>query len=94
MLRIIYDDLEFFNCAIEYECIDYCDYINKKYFYADGYCLDKYSACIKFVDYILEKCDSLNINKSNIKIFKFEEKMEVLKSLINRKREEEEFDFE
>lgn len=85
--KIQYDELEFFTCKIAYERIDYFDYINKVYFYSDGYYPEKYTECIEFVNYILNKCRILNMEKVGMKLFKEEERKNIMIDLIKEKIE-------
>ena len=85
--NIKYDDLEFFSCAFSEESIDCCDYINKNYFYCDDYYLEKYSQFIELINYILKKSNILNMKNVNLKSFRKEEKLELMKKLIIKKIE-------
>lgn len=83
--NIDYDKLEYFSSKLSEESVDYCDYINKKYFYCDKYCPEEYSKCIEMVDFILRECEILNMEKTNFKIFKEKEKQNIMKELIKYK---------
>ena len=84
-----YDDLEYFTYTKSIESIDYCDYINKKYFFCDEYCPKKYMACVKIVEEIIQKCNILNLDKLNIKFFEDEEKVKIMKKLLDEAIEDD-----
>ena len=85
--KIQYDKLEFFTCKTASESIDYFDYINKINFYSDRYYLEKYTECIKFIEYILNECKILNMEKLGMKPFKEEERNGIMINLIKEKIE-------
>lgn len=84
---IKYDELEYFTCALGGKKIDYFDYTNKVYFYCDRYYPEKYKVCIDFVNYILDECNILNMERADLKLFKEEEIEKIMIELIKEKIE-------
>lgn len=80
---IEYDDLEYFTYKKSIESIDYCDYINKKYFFCDEYCPKKYMPCVKLVEEIIKKCQIINLDKINIKSFEDSERTKIMRRLLD-----------
>lgn len=84
-----YDDLEYFTYTKSIESIDYCDYINRRYFFCDEYCSKKYMACVKIVEEIIQKCNILNLDRLNIKFFEDEEKTKIMRKLLDEAIEDD-----
>lgn len=80
--NIKYDDIEYFTYKKGTESIDYCDYVNKKYFYCDVYCLEKYKPCIELVEKIIKKCNILNLSELKFQYFKENERTKIMEKLI------------
>ena len=83
--KIEYDISEYFTCTIEFEKVDYFDYINDINFYCDKYYLEKYKPCIEFINYILKKCNVFKKGEISLKSFNKEEKQNIMIELIKRK---------
>ena len=86
---IEYNDLEYFTYKKSIESIDYCDYINKKYFFCDEYCSEEYRPCVELVEKIIQKCNIINLEKLNIKYFEPIEKTKIMRRLIDEALEDD-----
>ena len=85
--NIKYNNSEYFTCALGGKMIDYFDYTNKVYFYCDRYYPEKYKDCIDFVNYILDKCNILNMERADLIPFKEENREKIMIELIKEKIE-------
>lgn len=81
---IDYNELEYFINEDSYETIDYYDFVNKKYFYCDDYCLEKYKLCIELVEKIILNCNILNFTKLKFKYFVEDEREGILEKLFEK----------
>lgn len=88
--NIDYDkyDMDYFSYKYAEENLDYFDFVNKRYFFCDEYCLEKYKPCVEVVDSIIKKCNILNLEGCNIKFFKPEETDSIMQELIDKEIEE------
>lgn len=86
--NIDYDNLEYFTYIKSNESIDYFDFVNKKYFYCDMYCLEKYKPCIELIEKIINKCEILNLNELRFTYFPESERLKIMQQLIENYEEE------
>lgn len=81
--------LDFFNYTNSNEALDYYDNINKNIFYTDSFCSIKYKKCVDFFEYVLLKCNILNMTKTTFEFFEEENRETIMKKLIDLAIEEE-----